>query len=228
MFFHEIFSIKSRDFEKYKKGEDCKPYYCQYGFLKSEDIVVNSLPMAESSRIILKAMRKCKINEKAPVRCIPKGYPGKMTRFPEELLTEGPCEMPVTTYVFWFPFDSVEHFEKACKSIPRRDFQFLTCCVERDERGKPEGQGIVQYDKELHSFSCTQSPEYMLRYKFGHCARFFHQIQDANVNNAYRYIKKREVQAGIIKTFKRGAFVGLVDIDLDVTELRGEMSRLTI
>ena len=183
----------------------------------------------ESSRIILKAKRKCKINEKAPVRCIPKGYTGKMIRFPEELLTEGPCEMPVTTYVFWFPFDSVEHFEEACKRIPRCDFQFLTCCVERDERGKPEGQGIVQFDKELHSFQskCIASAEAVLRYKFGYCARFFHQIQDANINNVYRYIKKREVQAGI-KTFKRGAFVGLVDIELDVTELMGEMSRLTI
>ena len=173
----------------------------------------------ESSRT--KTTRKRKINE-----C---SYRGKMPRFPEELLTEGPCEMPVTTYVFWFPFESVEHFEKACKDIPRRDFQFLTCCVERTETGRQEGQGIVQFDKELHSAQSTSigSAEAVLRYKFGSSARSFHKIQDANINNVYRHIKKREVQAGI-KTFKRGGFVGIVNLEMDVTELMGEMSRLTI
>ena len=180
-----------------------------------------------NGRAVLKAKRRC---EKSPVKGIPYGYTGKMIRFPEELLTEGPCEMPVTTYAFWFPFKDVKDFEKACKSVDRRAYQFLACCVERAEHGGLEGQGIVQYDKELHPVqsTCIGSAEAVLRYAFGSSARFFHQIQDANINNVYGYIKKREVQAGVT-TFKRGGFVGIVGYDVEgLWALWSTMKHLTL
>ena len=165
------------------------------------------------------------------------GYPGNMVRFPEELLTEGPCEMDVSTYVFWYPTDSVERFEKNFEVLrsdkwgPRhnRNYQFLMCCAEIDERGKTEVQGMVQYDKKLHSFECkdTTYAAYGLKKVFApYCARFFHKIQDGNVNNVYRWLKKRGT-GNDIRTFKRGVFVGVVDPEPEVTRLVGEMQKWT-
>ena len=104
------------------------------------------------------------------------GYPGNMVRFPEELLTEGPCEMDVSTYVFCYPAKSVEHFEKIFEGLScdkwgrRRNYQFLMCCGEIDERGKTEVQGMVQFEKELDSLECEDNTtnaayaEYTLKY----------------------------------------------------------------
>ena len=142
------------------------------------------------------------------------GYPGNMVRFPEELLTEGPCEMDVATYVFWYPTKSVEHFEKNFKGLSRnRNYQFLMCCAETNERGNTEVQGMVQYDKEVNSFECkdTTYAAYALKEVFDpNCARFFHKIQDDNVNNVYQWLKKRGTE-NEVRTFKRGIFVGVVD-----------------
>ena len=143
------------------------------------------------------------------------------TMFPEELLTEGPCEMDVATYVFLYPTKSVEHFEKNFKTLGRdkwgprrnRNYQFLMCCAETDERGNTEVQGMVQYDKELDSFECKRPnyAEFGLIDVFGpYAARFFHKIQDDNVNNVYQWLKKRGTE-NEVRTFKRGIFVGVVD-----------------
>ena len=47
------------------------------------------------------------------------GYTGNIDGFPEELLTEGPCETDVSTFVFWYPTKSVEHFEKNFEVLGR-------------------------------------------------------------------------------------------------------------
>ena len=140
--------------------------------------------------------------------------------FPKELLTEGPCEMDVATYVFLYPTESVEHFEKNFKSLEcdkwgarrNRNYQFLMCCAKTDERGNTEVQGMVQYEKELDSLQC-KSPTYaeagLLDVFWPYGSRFFHKIQDDNVNNVYQWLKNRGTENDI-QTFKRGIFVGVV------------------
>ena len=140
--------------------------------------------------------------------------------FPEEFLTEGPCEMDVATFVFCYPTDNIEVFEKNFNAVHsnkwgphrNRDYQFLMCCF-GEERGMTEVQGMVQYEKEIHPLECedTTHAAYVLTKVFGpYGARFFHQIEDTNVNNVYRWLKKRETGNGI-QTFKTGVFVGFVD-----------------
>ena len=146
------------------------------------------------------------------------GYPGNMVRFPEELLTEGPREMDVSTYVFWYPAQSVEQYEKIFKDLSRnkwgrgrRNYQFLMCCGEVDERGQTEVQGMVQFEKELDSME-REHAKYALKYLLDPSSnpRFFHKIQDCNVNNVYQWLKKRGTGKDN-RTFKHGVFVGVVD-----------------
>ena len=148
-----------------------------------------------------------------------------MVRFPEELLTEGPCEMDVLTYVFRYPADNVESFEKNFKAMhsdkwgPRRnrDYQFLVCCF-GEERGMTEVHGMVQYEKETHPPECENATHaaYVLTKVFSpYKARFFHQIEDTNVNAVYRWLKKQETR-NAIQIFKSGVFVGFVDPEPEV------------
>ena len=163
-------------------------------------------------------------------------YPGNMVRFPEELLTEGPCEMDVSTYVFRYPTDNVESFEKNFKAVhsdkwgPRRcrNYEFLMCCGEREERGMTEVQGMVQYEKEFSPFECenTTHAAYALTKVFGpYGARFFHKIQDDNVNNVYRWLKQRGTENDI-QTFKHGVFVGVVDPEPEVPRVVVKMEKI--
>ena len=139
--------------------------------------------------------------------------PGNIDVFPEELLTEGPCEMDVSTYVFWYSAKSVERYEKIFKDLrrkgqgaSRRNYQFVMCRAEVDGRAP----GMVQFEKGRDPFGCETidavHAEYALRYLLDPsvCPQFFHEIQDCNVNNVYLWLKK----GGTGQIFKHGVFVG--------------------
>ena len=143
------------------------------------------------------------------------GYIGNIDGFPEELLTEGQCEMDVSTYVFWYPAQSVKQYKKIFKDLSsnkwgqgRRNYQFLMCRAEVDERGQTEVLGMVQFEKELDSME-HEHAKYALKYLLdpSRDPRFFHEIQDCNVNNVYLWLKKGGTGKDI-RTFKHGVFVG--------------------
>ena len=109
------------------------------------------------------------------------GYVGNIVGFPKELLTKGVCEMDVSTYVFWYPAESVEQYEKIFKDLSctrrgkkRCDYQFVMCRPEVDERGKTEVLGMVQFEKELNSMEHERA-KYNLKYLLDprSCPRFF-------------------------------------------------------
>ena len=138
--------------------------------------------------------------------------------FPEELMVQGACEMPVKTYAFGYLRWSVEKFEQACQTIKnmrRRDFrdevQFFTWYAEMNEHGRMEVRGMVQFVDEKDMASARTWFPYNMS---GSVPRFFQRIQDDNVNKLYRYIKKQQAKVGI-KTYERGVFVGFVDLEME-------------
>ena len=135
--------------------------------------------------------------------------------FPEVLLTEGLCEMDVTTYVFWYTSESTKVLEERLNDVRydnggpcrQRDYQFLMFCAVIEERGRAEALGMVQFEKETHPHRCKRKneAEVPLRKVFGpRSARFFHEIQDCNVNDVYLWLKNR----GTGQIFDHGVFVG--------------------
>ena len=142
-----------------------------------------------------------------------KGYTGNIDGFPEELLTKGLYEMDVSTYVFWYPAKSVKQYEgffeklNSNKSKPR-NYQFLMCCAEVDKRGRTEVLGMVQFEKE-HDPMERNHAEYTLKYLLdpATCPRFFHEIQDCNVNEIYLWLKN----GGTGRIFKHGVFVAFTE-----------------
>ena len=139
--------------------------------------------------------------------------------FPQTLMIQGTCEMPVRTYAFGYLW-SVEKFEKACQSlkdIDRRELRdtvhFFTWYGEMNEHGRLEVRGMVQVVDETGADKVNVKT--WLAYKTsGTNPHFLQRIQDVNVNKVYRYIKKQEAKVGL-KTFERGVFVGFVDLEME-------------
>ena len=129
--------------------------------------------------------------------------------FPKVLLTEGPCEMDVSTYVFCRPAKSVKQYEEIFKDLSRnkcgqeRGYRFVMCRAEVGESGWVKVLGMVQFEDNT---SNATHAEYTLKYLLDPTceALFFREIQDCNANNAYIWLEC----GGAGQIFKHGVFVG--------------------
>ena len=134
------------------------------------------------------------------------------SRFPEALLTKGPCEMGVATYVFYIHAKSVKQYEEIFKQLnsnkcgQERGYQFVMCRAEVDESVQVKVLGMVQFKKE--PFLIDEIVQYknvlkrLLDVSSG--IPFFREIQDCSVNNVYGWL----VGVGRGRIFKHGVFVG--------------------
>ena len=138
--------------------------------------------------------------------------------FPEVLLTEGPCEMNVKTYVFCKHVKSVKQYEEIFKQLSSnkcgqaRGYQFVMCRAEVGESGQVKVLGMVQFEKEpglieqIGRDAVIEQDKYTLRYLLDASSgiQFFREIHDCNVNNAYIWLEC----GGTGQIFKHGVFVG--------------------
>ena len=148
---------------------------------------------------------------------------GNRSRFPKALLTKGPCEMGVTTYVFYIYAKSVKQYEEIFKQLnsnkcgQERGYQFVMCRAEVDESGQVKVLGMVQFEKE--PFLIDEIVQYKNALKRLLDASggipFFREIHDCNVNNVYGWL----VGVGTGRIFKHGVFVGSWHIDENCTHL---------
>ena len=131
--------------------------------------------------------------------------------FPPVLLTEGPCETLVSTYLFYQPAKSVEQYEEIFKQLnsnecgQERCYHFVMCRAEVDESGQVKVLGMVQFKKEpFLIYEIVQYKNVLKRLLDANSeTQFFREIEDSNVNRAFLWLKDE----GTGQVFKHGVFV---------------------
>ena len=153
--------------------------------------------------------------------------------FPGVLLTGGPRETDVSTYVFYIYPKSVEQYEEIFKQLNSNKhgqecgYQFVMCRVVIEESGQVKVLGMVQFKKEpglIEQVGCDaviEQDKYTLKRLLDASSGipFFHEIEDCNVNNVYEWLEWR----GTGRIFKHGVFVGVWHIN-DVCEQDADSS----
>ena len=137
--------------------------------------------------------------------------------FPGVLLTEGPCETDVSTYVFCQSAKSVEQYEEIFKDLSHgrpgegRNYKFVMCRAEVGESGQVKVLGMVQFEQEPGLIAqagpnaVIEQDKYALKCLLDANSetQFFHEIQDCNVNHTFLWLKHE----GTGQIFKHGVFV---------------------